>query len=55
MKLIWVNHSRTIKSYPDEDDAIFLKNANIFFAGGDTEKGWNIQEKNDWDRFLLQK
>ncbi|NVO09186.1 MAG: Type 1 glutamine amidotransferase-like domain-containing protein [Bacteroidales bacterium] len=51
-----IHNCRMIKSAPDADDTIFLKNSDIILlSGGDTEKGWNTIRQNGWDSIIVER
>lgn len=56
LQQIDIHYCRMIKSDPDIDDIIFLKNSDIILlAGGDAEKGWGTIQRNGWDKIITER
>lgn len=56
MQQLGIRNCRMIKSNPNKDDNIFLKNADvILLAGGDVGKGWDVIKCKGWDEIITEK
>lgn len=56
MKQFDIRYCRMIKSIPDCADKKFLGKADIvLLAGGNTENGWDIIKRNNWNKIIIEK